>query len=56
MILFYQILYEFALMVGDERVLRVATNIKKLLFAVEALADITPDSHDVSTVNWIVGL
>jgi hypothetical protein len=35
------VLYEFALMMGNERVVQVAKNMKKLLFAVEAIADLS---------------
>ena len=34
---------------GDDRVAKVSKNMKKLLFATEALAGITPKSHNVST-------
>jgi hypothetical protein len=35
-------------MVGNEKVERVAHQMKKLLFAIEDIAGIKPQSHDVS--------
>lgn len=43
----FQLLFEFALMLGNERVKQVAERIR-LLFAVEDIATITATSDDVS--------
>ena len=46
-------LHEFALMVGKESVETVAKNMKRLLFATEALAGISPKIPSVSMKECI---
>ena len=41
-------MYELGLIMGAEKVLSMTTNLKKLLFAVEAMMNSEPGDHDVS--------
>ncbi|KAM9467685.1 uncharacterized protein Hap1MRO34_014364 [Clarias gariepinus] len=43
------VLFEFALMMGNERVRKVATKVRTLLLAVEALGEMTPTSQNDPT-------